>query len=129
VNILIGALLGAALGAVITAAGLGTALARNVLGRRVTMPNTGDIRAIEFYIGGFAVAGAFLGGTKTLRRTPLGTYVTFAIAGAAGMIILDVGATGSIAAVPMSDYPAMAAIGALFGCAAARGSLRTPTSR
>ncbi len=82
-NLLLGALLGAALGAVITAAGLGTALAKNVLGRHVTMPNTGDIRAIEFYIGGFAVAGAFLGGTKPLRRTPVGTYVTFAIAGAA----------------------------------------------
>lgn len=124
-SILLGAAIGVALGSLFLLIGLaGFTLA--VLTGSTIQPISGeDVRMMIIYVGGFGLAGAFVGMVRPLLQSHGAIYLAMAVGGAVVMNTLAIGDKG-FSGVDSGDFVAMTLLGGMFGIAAAYGFLRTP---
>lgn len=122
-NVLTGAAWGAALAGLCLLVGLARGLLVLLAGGSLAVLTAADVRLVEFYVGGFVAAGAFVGALRPLLRRKAAIYAALAGAGAMVMNTIAVADQGW-SRMDRGDWLAMTACGALFGVAAAYGYLK-----
>jgi hypothetical protein len=125
-----GIIMGGAFGVLLLGVGLFRVVVALLVGSHLAPLSPEDARLVGYYVGSIAVAGGGLGAAKPLLRTPRGTYVGLALAGAfVGTAIMKAMVQGD----PASPMPLLAIIliggglGAIMGCALAYGRMRGPS--
>jgi hypothetical protein len=122
---------GASLGLLMGALCIGVGIVRWIVfllsGEKLTAVSFGDLRVAAFYVGGFALAGAVVGGLLPRFRGSLATYVSFALGGmvVAATIVAGGGIDG-LTSNGALDWIGPMAIGAVLGIAAVHGWLKRP---
>jgi hypothetical protein len=86
----------------------------------VALPTWQELRPLAFYVGGFSIAGGFLGLVRPTGR--VGVYAGCACAGAIVAIMIMLG-DPSLSSSHDADWVIFPLLGALLGCAAAYGFL------
>lgn len=122
-NTLLGAAGGAALGALALLFGLARFMLFVLSGGKAQTLGWVDIRPVAFYIGGFCLAGAFIGLVRPMLRGRVAVCAVMAIGGAIVMNTIAVSDAG-IAGMHRIDWIAMTVAGALLGLAGAYGLLK-----
>lgn len=123
-NVLVGAALGAALGGVFLLIGVARAAFFLMSGGRLQPIAWTDLRPIAFYIGGFAVAGGFLGLLCPILRGRVAIAGALAVSGAIVMNAIAISDKG-VAGMDALDWVVMTVVGAVFGLGGGYGLLRT----
>ena len=95
-----------------------------VSGAHVSGLSAGDVRELEFYVGGFVAAGVFIGFLWPALPGRVGKIIAFMFGGVILIFAIAVGDQGSFAALDRTDRIAMTLLGMVFGAAAAYGYLR-----
>ena len=121
-----GAVVGLVVGILFMAVGAVRAVMFLARGGKLSAISADDLRLGAYYVGGFGLAGAVVGGL--LRRFPgsLGTYVIFALGGIVVMTAIMAGDKGGLAANDAFDWIVLLALGAGFGLAFGHGWNRRP---
>ena len=116
---------GAGIGLVIGLLFMGVGFLRAVLllltGGKLAALSLDDLRFAVFYLGGFGLAGAVVGGLLPRFRGAVATYVCFAFGGMVVMAAIMAGDKGDLASNDRSDWLALMTLGAVFGLAAGHG--------
>jgi hypothetical protein len=121
-NVLLGAALGAGLGGIFLVIGLARFALFLVRGGSAQPITWADVRPMAYYVGGFALAGAFVGLVRPFLRHRAAAYAAMAVGGAIVMNVIAISDKG-ITGMEGVDWLAMTLIGAVFGLAGARGFL------
>jgi hypothetical protein len=123
-NLAVGAGLGVATALLFIGVGIIRAVVAVISGARVAPPTSHDARILLFYVGGFAVAGAFLGVLLPYLHAKSLKYLGFAAGGVVVMLAIAAGDQGGLGALDRVDWIALPILGAILGLAAGFGYLR-----
>ena len=93
-----------------------------VFGGKVQAPTADDARAVAYYVGGIAAAGALVGFLlAALPNRPSARGVAFAIGGFVGTLLISIGLLNPGKSLEPTDWWIAAIVGPIFGLAVWRG--------
>jgi hypothetical protein len=121
-----GALAGLAMAGACLVVGVVRAFKITLHGGHVSPPSHTDITAILFYVGGFTIAGVFIGLTWPMLRGKIAKSLAFVAGGVVLVYAIAVGTEGSWSALDTADYVFIALFGAALGLAAVSGHFTRP---
>jgi len=119
-----GAMIGSGIGAAFLAVGVVRAVIFLLGGGSLRAVSADDLRFALFYVGGFGVAGAMFAAVRPYLRSKVGAYTAFAVAGMIVTTAIKASEKGGLGANDTIDWVVLLSLGALFGCAFARGLLK-----
>jgi hypothetical protein len=124
-NMAVGGLAGAGLALAFLSIGLIRGLILLARGGSIAALDAKDVRLIVAYVAAFIVAGSFVGALRPFMTSKRGAYAVFA---AAGIVVMNAIAIADRGLARMNSvvWIVMTVIGAIFGCAFARGLLGKP---
>jgi hypothetical protein len=122
-RLLRGARYGIGAGVLALAVGLGRGILFLLTGGHIQPFSRADTITIGYYVGGFTLAGIWLGAVWPLLRTATRQYLAFAIAGVLLMYMIML-SEGGLRGHDSFDYGLYAFLGTAFGFAAAAGMRR-----